>query len=169
MTTPANFVDGSNQTCALTASVSTTDEVYAAVTPTAVTVSVIDDDTAGILRTNPVPTVISETLTAPNHTATFTVTLNSQPTGTVRIPISASSANNVCSVAGNGPGGNSVDITTTNWQTGVLVTITATVNNSADPNQPCTISLGPVATNNQPVEYRGLSGTPVQVDVLNDD
>ncbi|MBK6709785.1 MAG: protein kinase [Chloroflexi bacterium] len=169
VTTPANFVDGSNQTCALTASVSTTDEVYAAVTPTAVTVSVIDDDTAGILRTNPVPTVISETLTAPNHTATFTVTLNSQPTGTVRIPISASSANNVCSVAGNGPGGNSVDITTANWQTGVLVTITATVNNSADPNQPCTISLGPVATNNQPVEYRGLSGTPVQVDVLNDD
>ena len=170
VSTAANDVVGTNQTCSLTAIVSTTDEVYAALTPTAVSVTVINDDVAGINRTNPVPQTISETVTAPNHTATFTVTLSSQPTGDVQIPLAAASANNVCSVSGNGPGGNSVILTPTSWQTGVLVTITATVNNTADPNQPCTISLGPVANNpSQPAEYRGLSGTSAQVQVLNDD
>ena len=133
-------------------------------------VDVLNDDAAGISRTSPTPLTISETVTATNHTATFTVMLDTQPSGDVQIPLAAASANNVCSVSGNGPGGNSVILTSANWQAGALVTITATANNTADPDQTCTVSLGPVANNaSQPAEYRGLNGADVQVQVLNDD
>ncbi|MBE2220109.1 MAG: protein kinase [Anaerolineae bacterium] len=169
--TADNVVDG-NATCVVSASSITGDPVYVALGNSAVgtvNVTVNNDDVASIVRTVPVPATISETVTAANHTAVFTITLGSQPSSTVRIPLAASSTNNVCSVNGNGPGGNSVDLTATTWQTGVAVTITADNDNANNPDQTCTIAIGPVANNSPSIEYRGLSGASVQVQVLDDD
>ena len=93
---------------------SSTDPVYDTVDPSDVAVTNTDNDTAGVTVS-----AISGNTTEAGGTATFTVVLDSQPTGDVVID----SASND-STEGTVTGGSQLTFTTANWSTPQTVTVT---------------------------------------------
>ena len=109
-----------------------------------VTVTVVDDDAAGV---NVTPTSVS---TDEGETATYTLQLNTQPAGPVTITPSSSGDSGVVSVA---PA--SVVFTTATWDTAQTVTVTAEQDDNTM-NETVTIShrvsgYGPAITTADPV------------------
>lgn len=113
----------------------TADPVYNAISPPSqVSISVTDDDTAGITVTPVGGLVVHENGTP--FTETFTVVLNSQPTQTVNISSITSSNPSEITVS---PA--SLSFTTANWNTPQTVTITSVLDGVDDGDQNVNINL----------------------------
>ena len=97
-----------------------------------VTVTVTEDDTAGVTVTPPANDDLNE-----GGTLTYTVTLNTQPGGPVTITPATSGDSSAVSVE---PA--SLTFTTTNWNTPRTVTVTAVDDEVVTGNQSVTISHG---------------------------
>jgi hypothetical protein len=119
-------------------------------------VTVLDDDTWGM---NLAPTAL--TLSEPDGKGVFTLTLSSQPTDVVSVPL-VSMALEQCTVS---PG--MVELDATNWAGGVTGTVTVVDDAIADGTQPCLVQTGP-AISGDPL-YSGLNPKDVAVTVLDDD
>jgi hypothetical protein len=120
-----------------------------------VTVTVVDDDRAGIV-VSPTSLAASE----PDGSSTFSITLTSQPLSPVSIALALSNAE--CSVS---PA--AVVLDPGNWRTGVAVTVAAVDDATADGAQSCTVKTG--AANSGDPGYNGLPSKDVTVTVADDD
>src|SRR5690606_7280166 len=121
-----------------------------------VTGTILNDDTAGVL-VSPTTGLIT---TEAGGTASFTVTLQSEPTGAVTIALTSSD-----------PGEGTVSpklltFNATNWQTAQTVTITGVDDDVYDGDQPYTITL--IVSSDDPV-YDGLTAPTVTITNLDDD
>jgi hypothetical protein len=150
-----SIVDGTQICFVRTEAARSDDPNFSGVNARDVKVSVEDDDEPGILV---VPTTL--TVSEPSGSDIFTVTLTTQPSGTVSIPLSAS--NEQCTVSPS-----AVSLDDTNWSVGVNATVTAVDDAVQDGTQICVIQTGP-STGDDPV-YVGLDPEDVTVTVLDDD
>ena len=96
----------------------------------------------------------------PEGSGTFLLTLTSQPTATVSIPLSATTGE--CTVW---PMTATLDVG--NWYTGVTATVTAVDDDIDDGPQACPIETGP--TMSADVDYQGLDPEDVAVIIENED
>ena len=96
----------------------------------------------------------------PAGTATFTVSLTSQPADTVTIGLSAS--NSECTVDPT-----SLALTPSNWQIGSIATVTALDDPLADGSQTCIIQTAPAISTD--TSYNGQDPDDVTVIVADDD
>lgn len=120
------------------------------------TVTIIDDDIPGVTVTN-----ISGDTSEDLDTASFTVTLNTEPTDPVTILLSSSDATEGAVPA-------SITIPAASWDTGVTVTVTGVDDDVVDGDVTYTINTGNV-TSDDP-NYDGLTGADVaNVTVANND
>ena len=149
-------IDDGDQVClAVTGLTASTDGHYSGLNPDDVTVTVGDNDTAGVSVT---PTNL--TISEPNGWATFVITLTSQPLTDVTVPLSAS--NTQCQVSPD-----SVTLTSSTWQVGVSATVTAVDDEIADGPQTCLVQTGPVVSDDP--AYAGRNPDDVTVTVLDND
>jgi predicted secreted protein len=152
-----DYVDDDTQTCIVqTALTSSADPKYSNVNPNDVTVSVADDDTAGI-AVSPTTLTISE----PNGSSGFTIRLNSLPTSSVYVPLTSSDSTE-CSISRS-----YVWLTSGNWSSGVQVTVSAVDDPVADGTQTCLVQTGQSASDD--LNYEGLDADDVTVYVQDDD
>ncbi|MEZ4727586.1 MAG: Calx-beta domain-containing protein [Caldilineaceae bacterium] len=107
--------------------VTLSDPVNALIDDGSATATIADDDTAGNSVT---PT--SLTVREPSESIPFTITLTSQPIASVRVTLRSSDTTE-CSVP------SSVTLNAQNWQSGVVVNLTAVDDDVVDGDQPCTI------------------------------
>jgi hypothetical protein len=119
-----------------------------------VTVSVLDDDRAGILV---LPT--SLTIGEPAGTAPFTIRLTSQPTADVTVDLSTS--NSQCTASPD-----PVVVTSSNWSGGVQVTVGAVNDAIADGTQTCVVQTAQATSADS--NYR-INPNDVTVTVEDDD
>jgi uncharacterized repeat protein (TIGR01451 family) len=120
-------IDGP-QPCAIGGSVGSSDLLYQGAPLAPVTVTVQDDDVAGILFTAP-----NEQLSELTDTATFTVALSSEPVADVMVTL-VSLDRSECTVP------TTVTLTPALWQQGVPVMLSTVRDNTDDGAQACTIS-----------------------------
>ncbi len=148
--------DGSLTCTVVTANPVSADADYngAAANPADVTVTVEDEDTAGIVVT---PDRL--TVREPAGTAVFTISLKSEPIAPVQIDLSSSPADE-CQVPA------SITLNAGNWRTGLPVTVTALDDDDVDGSLPCTIN-GAISTSDS--SYSPLLVDPVTVTVQDDD
>ncbi|TVZ16764.1 Calx-beta domain-containing protein [Maribacter sp. MAR_2009_72] len=119
-------------------------------------VTILDDDIPGV-SVSPISGDTSEDL----DTASFTLTLNTQPSAAVSIALSSSDA-----TEGTVPA--SVTVPAANWDTGVTVTVTGVDDDVADGDIIYTINTGNVTSTDS--NYNGLTGADVaNVTVANND
>lgn len=106
------------------------DDQYDPVANQTVVVTTVDNDVPGFTVST-----ASLTVAEPSGSDTFTLKLNTAPTGDVVVPLSATGG---CSV-----GAASATLTTGNWNTGVTVTVTA-VDDAIDnnPDRVCAVTTG---------------------------
>ena len=149
-------VDDDSRICPIqTGSASSTDPNYASLPVTDVTVTVGDNDVAGITLD---PT--SLTIAEPTGSDIFTLLLTSQPIAPVSVALSAS--NSQCTVS---PG--SITLDAINWAAGVPATVTAVDDSAEDGPQPCPIQTG--STTSTDPKYAGLPVPDVTVTVYDND
>ncbi|MCY2990807.1 MAG: hypothetical protein NTY19_23450, partial [Planctomycetota bacterium] len=122
----------------------------AGLTSVNVTANEADNDVAGV-TVSPTSGLVT---TEAGGTTTFTVTLTSQPSGNVTIPLSSSDP-----TEGTVPA--SVVISPTQWQTGVQVTVTGVDDPIIDGNVAYTIVTG--AASGADANYNGLNAADVSV------
>jgi hypothetical protein len=147
-------IDGT-QTCVVGTGITRSgDGNFRGLDPDDVTVLVEDDDEAGIV-VEPTTLTVSE----PDGTATFTVTLTSQPTADVTIDLSTS--NNECTAAPD-----PVILTSSNWSGGVQVTVSAVDDEVDDGTQTCTVQTA-ASTSSDPL-YDDVDPEDVTVSVEDD-
>jgi hypothetical protein len=121
--------DGNQAYSIITAQATSTDNNYNVINPPDVSVTNIDNDSAGITVMPTSGLVTNENPTAPNHTDTFTIVLNSQPTANVTIGLSSSNP-------GEGTVSTpSVVFTPANWNAPQTITVTGVDDNVADGDQ----------------------------------
>ena len=151
-----DLVTDGTQTCQIqTGSATSEDPNYQGIDPEDVTVTVYDNEEAGILVD---PTVL--TIGEPAGSDSFDLTLVSQPTFAVSVPLSA--INSECTVSPP-----SVVLDAANWDTGVSAVVTAVDDSIADGTQLCLVQTGP-ATSDDPT-YDGRDPDDVLVTVLDND
>lgn len=165
VTGPIDDIQNNNRTCTLTATVTSADAIYAALTPSSVTVAVINDDTAGV-TVNPTNLTLSETVTAPNHSDTFLMTLNSEPASGVRINLGTS--NSQCTFSAANSPSTRADFTSSNWQTGIVVTVTAAADAAVEGSHTCNVTMT-IAPAQSADEYDAITINNVVVTILDDD
>lgn len=147
-------VDDGDQTCNISATITSNDTHYNGLAVSDFPTSVLDDDTAG--------TTISPanlTITEPAATGRFTVALTSEPTGTVTVTL-ASADTGECIVP------TSTTLSPANWQQGVAVTVTAVDDQIDDEAQLCTIETA--TTSDDPL-YEAIAIADLPVTVNDDD
>jgi hypothetical protein len=120
-----------------------------------VTVTVEDDDRADVAV---VPT--SLTVSEPDGSDTFLITLTSQPTASVAIPLVAIGGECTVSPA-------TATLSADNWATGATATVTAVDDSAIDGLQACPVQTGPTVSADQ--NYDGLDPADVAVTVQDDD
>jgi hypothetical protein len=147
--------DGNQLYTIVTAAATSTDTGYAGVNAADVTVTNVDNDSAGFLVS---PTSGLSTTEAGGQ-ATFTIVLTSQPTDDVTIPISSSNT------AEGTVNTSSVTFTTANWNAPQTITVTGEDDAVADGNQVYTVVTG--AATSTDTGYAGLN--PADVAVTNTD
>jgi glutamine cyclotransferase len=153
-----DFVDDGDVPYAIVVGpVTSSDAKYAAIGTKEVWATNTDDDTAGITVTPTSGLVTTEA----GGKATFTVVLNSQPTGNVLIAVSSSDTTE-CAVS---PA--ALSFTPTNWNMPKMVTVTGVDDFADDGDRTCTIVLGP-ATSSDP-EYAGMDPADVSVTNIDND
>jgi hypothetical protein len=127
---------------------------YTVMSPSVATVNIADDDSAGFLVSG-----ISGHTSENGDTATFTVSLISQPAANVTIPLASSNTNEgTVSPA-------SLTFTPANWNTAQTVTVTGVNDTVTDGNVAYQINLGPTTSTDG--NYGGK--TPPPVAAVNDD
>jgi hypothetical protein len=150
-----DLVADGTQTCIVQTGLSaSTDPNYDNLDPADVTVTVLDDDTAGII-VSPTTLTVSKSIGG----ATFTVFLTSEPTASVSIPLSTS--NNQCVVA---PW--VVTLNEDNWATGATATVTC-VDDPAYGTLICVVETGP--TSSADPNYDNLDPPDVTITWLDDE
>ena len=153
-----DFVDdGDIAYTIVTAPATSADPNYAGVNASDVSVTNIDDDTAGITVT---PSN-GLTTTEAGGTATFTVVLNSQPTADVTIGLSSTNT------AEGTVGVPSVTFTSANWNVPQTVTVTG-VNDAVDDGDIAYTIVTAPAVSTDP-HYNGVDAINVSVTNLDDD
>jgi subtilisin-like proprotein convertase family protein len=160
-----DLVDDGNQTYAVTVGPATGDAGYAALLQQTVTVTNIDDDTAGITITKSAPTLT----TSENGTVvTFTVRLNTEPVADVTVPVMSGNVAEGLVSAGVENLVNVAHLTFTgglsgNWAAPQTVTVTgqdeATTQVAGD-NVQYDVSVGPATGD---ASYAALAAQAVQV------
>jgi uncharacterized repeat protein (TIGR01451 family)/fimbrial isopeptide formation D2 family protein len=120
--------------------------------------TILDDDTTGIVVLGNT-TLLS--ISEPDETASFTLVLTSQPAAPVIIALSNSNPA-ACSLSTT-----SVELDSTNWQSGVSVTVTAVDNQLSDGTRSCDIVSAPAVSSD--AAYDGLDAQDITVNVLDDD
>ncbi len=151
-----DLVADGEQTCLVLTGVATSEGAdYGGREPAGVTVTVGDDDEAGILVT-PVSLSVSE----PGDSATITISLTSQPRAVVTLQFSTS--NDQCSVSPS-----TVTLDGDNWRDGARVTTAAVDDWKADGDKNCRVRND--ATSSDDAAYDGLLAEKVKVTVADDD
>jgi hypothetical protein len=115
-------------------------------------VLILDDDAAGV-TVNPTSLTLSE----PNTTEAFTISLDSQPTAEVTITLDSSDATE-CSVP------TQVVLNAANWQSGVGVTVTAVDDGVSDGTQVCGVQTGAASSSDPNYDGRTVADVTVTVD-----
>jgi hypothetical protein len=134
---------------------SSNDAGYAGLAAGDVTVTVTDDDTAGIAVA---PT--SLTVAEPADSTTFTLTLSSEPLDPVTISLTPS--NEQCSLSVE-----SVTLDSENWRGGVSVTVSPVDDAVADGEQSCLVQTGPASSGG--ADYAEIVPDDVTVTVIDND
>ncbi len=151
-----DFADGTQPYSIVLAAVTSTDKGYSGLNPPDVSLSNVDDDSAGITVTT-VTSSTSEDL----GTASFKVALNSRPTANVVIPISSNDE-------GEGvTSPTSLTFTTNNWSSAQTVTITGVNDDFADGTQVYKALVG--AASSTDTDYEGLDGDDVSLSNVDND
>ncbi len=151
-------VDDDNVAYTIITSVATsTDAKYSGLNPTDVSVTNIDNDTAGFTVS---PTTGLQTTEA-GGTATFTVKLNSKPTADVTISIASSNP------AEGTINPTSLTFTPTGWNTPQTITITGVNDDVDDDNVAYTIITNPATSTD--TKYSGVNPTDVSVTNIDND
>ncbi len=119
-------------------------------------VLILDNDTANIALS---PT--SLTVSEPDTTGVFTITLGSQPTSAVTVTMMVSDLSE-CTLSRS-----SAALDAANWQTGVTVTVTALDDAAADGAQSCDVVTNAAASADP--DYNGQNPANVAVTVNDDD
>jgi len=152
-------VTDGTQVCAVrTGAAQSADPGYAGLDPSDVMVIVLDDDEAGIL-VSPTGLEVGE----PDGSALFTVTLQTEPSASVSIALSAS--NDECTASTMW--GSEVVLDNTNWNQGVGVTVMALDDSEGDGDQTCVVQTHPAESADG--RYDGIDPEDVTVIVLDDD
>jgi uncharacterized repeat protein (TIGR01451 family) len=120
-----------------------------------VTLTIVDDDTAGI-EVGPTSLTVSE----PSGSGIFTFTLTSEPTAPVIIGLSIS--NSECGLSTS-----VVTLTGSNWGNGVGVIVTAVDDSIGDGDQTCVVQTAAASSGDD--NYAGLNPPDVMVTVQDDD
>jgi len=149
--------DGDQPYTIVTGAATSTDADYAGINPANVAVINNDDDSAGITVT-PIEGLVTSEI---GGTDTFTIVLDSEPTGDVTIALS-SSDNEEGTVS---PA--SVTFTSLNWNAPRTVTVTGVDDAIADGSQPFTIVTA--AATSTDTTYAGLDPANVAVSNTDDD
>ena len=146
--------DGNQNYTILLGAASSSDSNYNSLNPTDISLTNVDDETAGFTISS-----ISGVTTEYGGTSTFTIKLNSQPTADVSIAVSSSdTTEGTVSTA-------SLTFTTTNWSTTQTVTVTGVNDSAVDGNQSYTVLLGAASSSDS--NYNALD--PADVSVTNTD
>jgi large repetitive protein len=148
--------DGTQPYTIDTAPATSKDAGYNGVDARDVSLSNVDDDSAGIMVS-----AAKGNTSEGGGTTTFSIVLNSQPTADVSIPISSSAM---------GEGTLSVDsvtFTTTDWGAPKTVTITGANDDVADGNQPYSIVTDPAQSKD--ASYSGIDASDVNLLNVDDD
>jgi hypothetical protein len=158
-----DVADGNQPYTVVLAPATSADGGYAGLDPADVSVSNVDNDSAGFTispASAAVPASAPLTTTEAGGTATFSVVLNSQPTATVTVAVSTASDEGTVSPA-------TLTFTAANWNQAAAHVVTVTGQNDlvADGNQPYTVVLAPAASADG--GYAGLD--PADVAVSNTD
>ncbi len=151
-----NVADGPQEYLVRLGKPSSADAAYAALDPNDVVVINEDNDSAGFMVT-PAAGPISESGTS----TTFEVSLMSEPTASVTIPLSVSDESEASLAV------SSISFTTSNWKTPQQVTVTGVDDDEADGPQDSLVVLG-VATSTDP-DYGGKNPSDVAIKTLDDD
>jgi hypothetical protein len=146
-----DVADGPQSCLVETGLISSGDNNYDGRDPDNIAVTVEDDDTVGIAVT---PT--SMTISEPDGSDAFTLTLTSEPGATVFIGVSTT--NDECTVTPL-----SIELDAGNWQTGVRVLVEAEDDLVKDGEQSCVVQTTP--TSSADSQYQGLSVDNVAVTV----
>jgi hypothetical protein len=136
-------------------SASSLDPTYNDLDPVDVKVTIADNDVAGI-QVSPTALTVSE----PDGTAAFTVTLLSEPMWDVNLPLDPS--NSECSVSPK-----EITLDSGNWQTGTSATVSARDDEDIDGQTTCVIDIGSPDTKD-PI-YGELEPEDVSVTVEDDE
>jgi hypothetical protein len=150
-----DYDDGSRTCAVVTAPASSGDGDYGGQDPADVSVTVQDDDTAGFL-VDPTSLTVSE----PDGSETFRIELTSRPTDNVTINMSTS--NNECSIAPT-----TVTLTSSTWDDGAEVTVSAVDDEAGDGQQECIVLTAPAISDDN--DYDNENPPDVTVQVLDDD
>jgi hypothetical protein len=126
--------------------------------PGDVTVTINDNDTAGV-TVNPTTLTISE----PSGSASFNIKLNSEPTDDVTISLTQSAAGE-CSFSPASP----ITLNSANWNTGIDVIVTTIDDGVADGSQTRTVQTGTTASTSD-AKYNGTINPSDVTITINDD
>jgi hypothetical protein len=149
--------DGNQLYTIVTGAASSMDLKYNGVDPPDVSVTNIDDDSAGVTVVPP----LTPTTTEKGGTASFTVALTSQPTATVTIALSSTNT-------GEGTvGTSSLTFTTANWAAAQTVTVTGVNDAVQDGDQPYKILLANAVSTD--LNFNGKFATQVNLTNIDDD
>ncbi len=149
--------DGDQPYTIILGAATSTDPNYNGLNPTDVSLTNLDDDTAGVS----VVLVGGSTTSEAGGTASFTVVLSSQPTGDVTIPVSSSNtAEGTVSVS-------QLVFTPANWNLPQTVIVTGVDDQVADGNQSYTVLLGAAASVDP--NYAGLDPADLTLTNLDND
>jgi len=151
--------DGNIVYTIVTAPASSTDPSYSGLDAADVSVTNIDDETAGISVTP-----ISGPTTEDGGTATFTVILSSQPTANVAISVASDDASEGVVTS---PAGGTLTFTNANWSTPQTVTVTGQDDFFDDGNIAYVIVTS--AASSSDAAYNGINPPDVSVTNVDDD
>jgi hypothetical protein len=151
-----DVADGTQPFTIDTAPASSMDASYDGIDPRDVSLSNVDDDSAGI-TVSPARGNTNEG----GDTTSFTIVLNSQPTAPVSIPISSSVPTEGTVAVGT------VSFTTEDWAAPKTITITGVNDDVADGNQPYAIVTDPAES--EDLGYDGLDAGDVNLLNVDDD
>jgi len=140
----------------ITAPASSSDSNYAGLNAADVSVTNIDDDTAGITVS-----AISGDTTEAGGTATFTVVLDSQPTTSVTVGLSSNDTTEGTVLP------TSLIFNNANWNSSQLVTVTGVDDDVDDGDVPYSIITAPASSSDG--KYAGLNAADVSVTNLDDE
>ncbi len=156
--TPVNnyIDDGDIDFTVETSGVTTFDSKYTALKPSDIFITCIDDDQVGIDVSS-----ISGNTREDGTNATFTIKLNSEPTGDVTIGISSNNT------AEGTVSPSSVTFNSSNWSTTQTVTITGVDDMAADGNQTYIIILAPATSSD--ANYNGIDPDDITLQNIDND